>query len=231
MSGNLYIKQRIAAGLLCYICEKARPTRRDDVGGNVCQECYTHMKTTKRAIALKGGYHTKKETTLKKDYPARYATPQSNQDAIDMIRMLQEYGATGIYVDGREIVATWLYESDERRYNADCEQEKARPQTLWALLQLLYDLALDKLNIDASQVIGTPQFDLDLDPITDICTIDINGQRVCLWSLSHKRIWSAYAVVPLDEQEERNETERIEASTNYWEERKAIERDWPERNW
>jgi hypothetical protein len=63
---NRHTKQQVQAGLLCYVCVKATPTRVDDIGGGICEPCFTHMQTQIAESLLKNGYRIRTPRIQKK---------------------------------------------------------------------------------------------------------------------------------------------------------------------
>ena len=55
-SSNPAIKQKVAEGKLCYICETKPPELIDEVRGKICLACYKAIQDMRLAYALQGGY-------------------------------------------------------------------------------------------------------------------------------------------------------------------------------
>jgi len=66
MRSNPAIKRRVAAGQLCYICERNPPTLRDVIGGPLCEQCAQGIVAMQRKYALQGGYHERKNPARKR---------------------------------------------------------------------------------------------------------------------------------------------------------------------
>ena len=61
MGSNGTIKQRVARGELCYLCEERQPVLIDEVGGHACKECHTGIQNMRLLYALVGGHVRKEE--------------------------------------------------------------------------------------------------------------------------------------------------------------------------
>lgn len=64
MGGNQHGNPQVRAGKLCYLCMERPPTRIDEVGGRICDDCHKRGQRIRAKYVVADGYRLSKRGQL-----------------------------------------------------------------------------------------------------------------------------------------------------------------------